>query len=216
MYLANTLQKMYEQMLSALGHQHWWPAETPFEVCVGAILTQNTNWKNVEKAINNLKREGMLTPEAIASSDLERLCELIKPSGFYRQKARRLIEFCKWWIDIGGIDSLNQMETERLREELLSIKGVGPETADSILLYAFDRPIFVVDAYTYRILLRHNLIDEDCDYETLQSIFMSNLPCDVQMFKEYHALLVEVGKRWCTKKNPKCKGCPLEGINSVL
>lgn len=194
------LLELYHRMYSKLGHLGWWPADEPFEVCVGAILTQNTNWKNVEKAIANLKSAGCLSPEKIAGLEFNKLCQLVRPSGFYKQKARRLVNFSKWWLERGGIDSLKELDTERLREELLNINGIGFETADSILLYAFERPVFVVDAYTYRILLRHNLIGEECDYNTLQEIFMSNLPHDVELFKNYHALLVEVGKRWCIKK----------------
>lgn len=203
-------------MEEALGHQNWWPAETPFEVCVGAILTQNTNWSNVERAIKNLKQAGLLSPEGIAAAEDERLFELIKPAGFYKQKAKRLKAFSKWLLEQGGLDALKDTPTETLREMLLSIKGVGHETADSILLYALDRPVFVVDAYTYRIFLRHNLIYEEITYNELQELFMRNLPEDVELFKEYHALLVEVGKRFCKKKKPLCGGCPLEGINSLL
>lgn len=213
---AELLLEVYRRMLERLGRQHWWPADTPFEVCVGAILTQNTNWRNVEKAISNLKDSGLLRPDAIASIKEERLQELIRPSGFYRQKAKRLKRFCEWLVGVGGIDSLREWETERLREELLSIPGIGPETADSILLYAFDRPVFVVDAYTYRIFVRHGLVDEDVGYDELQELFMRNLPPDVDMFKEYHALLVEVGKRFCKRRKPDCGGCPLEGIDSLL
>ncbi len=203
-------------MEEALGHQNWWPAETPFEVCVGAILTQNTNWSNVERAIKNLKQAGLLSPEGIAAAEDERLFGLIKPAGFYKQKAKRLKAFSKWLLEQGGLDALKDTPTETLREMLLSIKGVGHETADSILLYALDRPVFVVDAYTYRIFLRHNLIYEEITYNELQELFMRNLPEDVELFKEYHALLVEVGKRFCKKKKPLCGGCPLEGINSLL
>ncbi len=210
------LLDIYRRMEEALGHQNWWPAETPFEVCVGAILTQNTNWSNVERAIKNLKQAGLLSPEGIAAAEDERLFELIKPAGFYKQKAKRLKAFSKWLLEQGGLDALKDTPTETLREMLLSIKGVGHETADSILLYALDRPVFVVDAYTYRIFLRHNLIYEEITYNELQELFMRNLPEDVELFKEYHALLVEVGKRFCKKKKPLCGGCPLEGINSLL
>ncbi len=203
-------------MLDALGPQGWWPAESPFEVCVGAILTQNTSWANVERAIANLKASGALSPEALTGMPAERLQELIRPSGFYRQKARRLRAFCRWLLEEGGIDSLSELPTEVLRERLLSIGGIGPETADSILLYAFERPVFVVDAYTHRILSRHRIVDDEVQYQELQGLFMRNLPPDVGLFKEYHALFVAVGKRFCKKRNPVCKGCPIDGIDGLL
>ncbi len=210
------LLEIYHRMLDALGPQGWWPAESPFEVCVGAILTQNTSWANVERAIANLKASGALSPEALAGMPAERLQELIRPSGFYRQKARRLRAFCRWLLEEGGIDSLSELPTEVLRERLLSIGGIGPETADSILLYAFERPVFVVDAYTHRILSRHRIVDDEVQYQELQELFMRNLPPDVGLFKEYHALFVAVGKRFCKKRNPVCKGCPIDGIDGLL
>ena len=215
MYRRELLLDIYNRMLERLGRQNWWPADTPFEVCVGAILTQNTNWKNVEKAIKNLKKSKALSPEAIASMPLDRLEELVRPSGFYKQKARRLKDFSQWLVEKGGIGSLSLIDTDTLREELLSIKGIGPETADSILLYALNRPVFVVDAYTYRIFTRHGIVDEDVDYNELQALFMENLPHDVELFKEYHALIVVVGKSFC-KRRPLCGGCPLEGLDSLL
>ncbi len=215
MYRRELLLDIYNRMLERLGRQNWWPADTPFEVCVGAILTQNTNWKNVEKAIKNLKKSKALSPEAIASMPLDRLEELVRPSGFYKQKARRLKDFSQWLVEKGGIGSLSLIDTDTLREELLSIKGIGPETADSILLYALNRPVFVVDAYTYRIFTRHGIVDEDIDYNELQALFMENLPHDVELFKEYHALIVVVGKSFC-KRRPLCGGCPLERLDSIL
>ena len=213
MMFRELLYEMYQRMLKTLGHQRWWPAETPFEVCVGAVLTQNTNWRNVERAISNLKSAGKLSPEAIATTELSELEELVRPSGFYKQKAKRLKNLAQWIVEKGGMESLKEKETESLREGLLSISGIGFETADSILLYAFERPVFVVDAYTYRILVRHGLAGEDVDYGSLQEIFMSNLDPDVEVYKEFHALIVEVGKRFCKKNNPKCGGCPLDGFN---
>lgn len=205
------LLEIYERLVDFFGHQHWWPAESEFEVCVGAILTQNTNWKNVEKAIESLKKSNLMDPKLIASMDTERIAELIKPSGFYRQKAKRLKNFCEWLVDIGGLDRLRELPLEIARSELLKLKGIGLETADSILLYALGKPIFVVDAYTYRVLTRHSLIDEDADYHSIQELFMSNLPNDVELFKDYHALLVVLGKRFC-KKKPLCENCPLKGV----
>ncbi len=209
--MKDKLLEVYERLVDFFGHQHWWPAESEFEVCVGAILTQNTNWKNVEKAIESLKKSNLMDPKLIASMDTERIAELIKPSGFYRQKAKRLKNFCEWLVDIGGLDRLRELPLEIARSELLKLKGIGLETADSILLYALGKPIFVVDAYTYRVLTRHSLIDEDADYHSIQELFMSNLPNDVELFKDYHALLVVLGKRFC-KKKPLCENCPLKGV----
>ncbi len=205
------LEEIYRRLFDYFGPQHWWPAESDFEVCVGAILTQNTSWSNVEKAVENLKRAGALSPDAIASMPQDELEKLIKPSGFYRQKAKRLKEFCRWLIDTGGLDALREMPLDVARNRLLEVKGIGRETADSILLYALEKPIFVVDAYTYRILLRHNIIDEDTDYDTMQELFMNAFSPDVELFKEYHALLVMAGKNFC-KKKPLCDGCPLKGV----
>ncbi len=209
--MKDKLLEIYERLVDFFGHQHWWPAESEFEICVGAILTQNTNWKNVEKAIESLKKSNLMDPKLIASMDTERIAELIKPSGFYRQKAKRLKNFCEWLVDIGGLDRLRELPLEIARSELLKLKGIGLETADSILLYALGKPIFVVDAYTYRVLTRHSLIDEDADYHSIQELFMSNLPNDVELFKDYHALLVVLGKRFC-KKKPLCENCPLKGV----
>ena len=211
MCIKDKLLEIFERLYKYFGPQHWWPGDTAFEICVGAILTQNTNWRNVEKAIKNLKDRGVLSVEGILSLSEEELARLIKPSGFYKQKAKRLMEFTKWLKSVGGLEALQEYSTDRLREELLKIKGIGFETADSILLYALNRPIFVVDSYTYRILLRHNLIEEDADYHQIQSLFMDNLSWDVELFKEYHALLVMTGKNFC-KREPLCRGCPLEGV----
>jgi endonuclease-3 related protein len=199
-------------MLAACGPQGWWPAETPFEVVVGAILTQNTNWKNVERAIENLKREGLLSAPALAAVETERLAEAIRPAGYYRVKAARLKNFIRMLArDFGGdLDALFALSTASLRETVLAVSGIGPETADSIVLYAAGRPVFVVDAYTARILFRHGLIDADATYDDLQSLLAGSLAEDVEMFKEYHALLVAVGKRHCKRAAPLCRGCPLE------
>ena len=198
-------------LYDAFGPQHWWPGETPFEVMAGAILTQNTSWTNVEKAIANLKSAGNLTPEALHRIDLALLAELIRPAGYFNIKAKRLKSFVDWLFgDYGGeLTNLQSISTDRLREELLAVKGIGRETADSILLYALDRPVFVVDAYTARITLRHRLIEPGADYEQLRQLFESNLPEDVQLFNEYHALLVRAGKEFCRPK-ARCSGCPLE------
>ena len=215
--LRNKLQEIYKLLLDAYGPQNWWPGESPFEVAVGAILTQNTNWQNVEKAINNLKNADLLDAKKLHELELEQIAELIKPAGYFNIKAKRLKNFLNWLIDnyhgdLGVVEKLNKY---RLREELLSIKGVGPETADSILLYAFNKTSFVVDSYTFRIMGRHEVIDEFYDYHQLQDLFESNLPEDLQLFNEYHALLVRVAKEHC-KKKPNCSGCPLEKLPHTI
>jgi endonuclease-3 related protein len=209
--ISETLTEIYQLLYDAFGPQHWWPGETPFEIITGAILTQNTNWTNVEKAIANLKVAGDLSPDVLHRIDVTRLAELIRPAGYFNIKAKRLKNFIDWLFDDygGELANLQSIGTNRLREELLAIKGVGRETADSILLYALERPVFVVDAYTARITLRHRLIEPGADYEQLRQLFESNLPQDVQLFNEYHALLVRTGKEFC-RPNARCSGCPLE------
>lgn len=200
----------YQVIHDAYGPQHWWPGETPFEVMVGAVLTQNTAWGNVEKAISNLRQAGMLDPHKIAAVPQEQLARLIRPSGYFNIKARRLKSLVNWFVDNceGDPEQLYAFSTEALREALLSVKGVGRETADSIVLYAADKPTFVVDAYTFRILYRHHLVDDDADYESIKELFESNLSEEVSLYKEYHALIVQVGKNHC-KPKAKCNGCPL-------
>jgi len=207
----NLLLNMYGSMLEALGPSCWWPGETPFEVAVGAILTQNTNWRNVEKAINNLRRAQVLTAQKLYGLPEENLAELIRPAGFFRLKAARLkhfLEFLKDECDL-ELSALASQDLETLRPKLLNVKGIGPETADSILLYALNMPSFVVDAYTGRVLNRHCLIPEDAPYEEIRSFFMDVLDPDTELYNEYHALLVRVGKNWCKTKKPLCGQCPL-------
>lgn len=208
------LREIYERLYGSFGPQGWWPAETPFEVFVGAILTQNTAWANVEKAIDRLKGRGALEPHRIMEIPEEELQELLRPTGYYRIKAKRLKEAVKFLIgEFGGsMERMAREPLEELRQKLLRIRGIGPETADSILLYACHKPIFVVDAYTKRILQRHGLIRGNVSYDELQGLFMDHLPKDVELYKEYHALLVRVGKTHCRPK-PKCDGCPLKGVN---
>jgi len=212
-----TLTEIYRLLYDAFGPQNWWPGETRFEIIVGAILTQNTNWKNVEKAVTNLKSARCLNPQEIHRMAPEQLAELIRPAGYYNVKAKRLKNFLDWLFEDyeGDVSNLEGVHTERLREEMLAIKGVGRETADSILLYALDRPVFVVDAYTARIAVRHELIEPDADYEQLRQLFESNLPEDVGLFNEYHALLVRAGKEFC-KTKARCAGCPLEKLPHTL
>ena len=209
---AELILKFYKKLFSHFGPQHWWPGETPFEVMVGAILTQNTAWKNVERAIENLKKENALSPEEINKMNIEKLAQLIKPSGFYNLKAKRLKSFIERFMEDfhGDIQGMKKLEKHTLREWLLSIPGIGRETADSIILYAIEKPIFVVDAYTRRILSRHGFIKGDEDYDEIQEIFHRNLPHDTGLFNEYHALIVRLGKEYCKKQNPLCETCPLK------
>jgi endonuclease-3 related protein len=180
---------------------------------IGAILTQNTNWQGVEKAIANLKKNDLLSLDKLHNISLEELAESIKPAGYFNLKARRLKNLIGMVAEAhgGDLEIMGQLETAQLRQKLLLVNGVGPETADSILLYAFHRPIFVVDTYTYRVTSRHHLIEEEVNYQTLQDLFMEHLPLDVDMFNEYHALLVRVGKLHC-KCKARCEGCPLEPL----
>ena len=200
-------------MFDAFGPRQWWPGETPFEVVIGAILTQNTNWSNVEKAIKNLKTAGKLSPEGIYGLSITELAELIKPSGFFNVKAKRVKAFINWLFSRyeGNLSKMFARDLQSLRSELLSVKGIGPETADSILLYAGNMPTFVVDAYTHRIFSRHELIPEESTYDDMKSFFEENLPKDVQLFNEYHALLVNIGKMFCKPKKV-CEPCPLKDI----
>jgi endonuclease-3 related protein len=213
--ISQILYEIYERLFAHFGPQNWWPADTPFEICVGAILTQNASWKNVKIAINNLKKKNLLDPFKLYEIPLETLSQIIKPSGFYNIKAKRLKNFVKFLIENyqGDLNILFSKGLEKAREELFSIKGLGKETVDSILLYAGNFPIFVVDAYTYRILHRHSLVPEEATYEEIQALFMENLPQDHQLFNEFHALLVACGKNLCKKKEPLCETCPLKTIN---
>ncbi|CAK8716206.1 MAG: DNA-3-methyladenine glycosylase III [Candidatus Electronema aureum] len=206
------LQEIYNRLLAHFGPQHWWPGDSPFEVMIGAVLTQNTNWCNVEKAIANLKAAELLSPAALSALPLETLAEYIRPAGYHNLKAARLKNLLALIKEQGGVEDLLNQPTTALRELLLAVKGIGPETADSIVLYAASKPIFVVDTYTNRILMRHELISEDSDYFQIQDLFMDNLKEDVALFNEYHALLVRVGKKFCGKSKPKCEDCPLNRL----
>jgi len=206
--------EIYRLLFDAYGPCHWWPAENPFEVMIGALLTQNTNWQNVEKAISNLKSADMLSADAIAACELSRLETLIRPSGYFRQKASRLKTLCRFYLQHGEMDGLTGMDTTSLRQDLLSLNGVGPETADSILLYALDRPIFVIDAYTRRIFARLGLTSTEAAYYELQDYFSSHLPSDARLFNEYHALIVVHAKQHC-RLHADCAGCPLGQICSA-
>jgi endonuclease III related protein len=206
------LQELYQRLWENFGPQGWWPGDTPFEVAVGAILTQNTNWVNVSRAIATLKDQDLLTPQALHALPETELAQLIRPAGYYNLKARRLKNFLDFLAHHfeNSMAHLATADLGSLRPALLSIKGVGPETADSILLYALDKPTFVVDAYTFRILSRHGLIPEGCAYEELRQLFMEHLPAHVPLYQEYHALLVRLGKEWC-RPQPRCAPCPVDG-----
>jgi endonuclease-3 related protein len=257
---ANSLQTYYDALFATLGPQHWWPSSKsggPFEVIVGAILTQSTAWTNVEKAIANLRSARMLTPRAIERIPLPRLAQLIRPSGYFRQKAKKLKAFVRFLRNqySGSLTRMFRTPTAELRQKLLAVYGIGPETADSVLLYAGAHPVFVVDAYTRRILLRHALIREaksskvsfrasalpaarrktggergicfspaahgtanslpqpiGTSYEEIRALFESSLPRDPQLFNQFHALLVHVGKHFCRPRDPRCDSCPLRGF----
>ena len=203
-----SFEEVYRKLFNHYGPQDWWPAETPFEVMVGAVLTQNTAWSNVERAIENLKQNHCLTPEDILEAEINNLAEWLRPSGYFNIKAKRLRNFCQWYVSEGQFNVLSLWNTKKLRNGLLSINGVGPETADDILLYVFDRPVFVIDAYTRRLFSRLGFESADEGYEHLRSIFEKNLPAKAAMFNEYHALIVAHAKEVC-KKMPNCGSCCL-------
>lgn len=209
------LLDIYKTLYNTFGPQHWWPGETPFEVSVGAILTQNTNWTNVEKAIKNLKEFNVLTAGKLHKLGTKKLASLIRPSGYFNVKAERLKSFLSYICNHykGSMAGMKKGDTQTLRKELLSVNGIGPETADSILLYALDKPVFVIDAYTRRVLRRHGLASDDMTYHELQALFHTSFPADVQFYNEFHALFVRVGKEFCRPK-PGCEGCPLKGFGS--
>jgi len=199
---------VYTRLLRQHGPQQWWPADNSFEVMVGAVLTQNTAWTNVEKAIVNLKRARALSLKRMATMPLDELAQLIRPSGYFNLKAKRLQAFCHWLSRRGGVARLAQIETPALRDELLAVYGIGPETADDILLYALDRPVFVIDAYTRRIFSRLEIIDGSEPYDELRTDFERRLQGDIDLYGEYHALIVNHGKDIC-KKSPVCNRCHL-------
>ncbi|MFP3866587.1 MAG: endonuclease III domain-containing protein [Desulfobacteraceae bacterium] len=212
MKLVDQLWKIYQRLWEFFGPQGWWPGETPFEIAVGAILTQNTNWNNVARVIARLQQDGRLSAAKLLELSKGELAQFLRPVGYYNVKARRLKNFLDFLLARyqGVLENMAPDDLDHLRPALLSIKGIGPETADSILLYALEKPTFVVDAYTFRILHRHNLITDPCSYEELRQVFMAHLPADVALFKEYHALLVRLGKEYC-RPQPRCDRCPLAG-----
>lgn len=212
MIIMNLLLEIYDKLHRAFGPQHWWPGDTPFEIAVGAILTQNTNWGNVEKAIQNLKRYRALSSKALHGMPVGKLTESIRPAGYFNIKAQRLKSFIDFLMNDyrGSMKKMEKEDMHTIREKLLGINGIGPETADSILLYALGKPVFVIDAYTKRVLSRHGVMDHEKSYEEFQELFHGSLKRDVTLYNEYHALLVKVGKTYCKRQKPKCEKCPLK------
>ncbi|MEN7973917.1 MAG: endonuclease III domain-containing protein [Verrucomicrobiota bacterium] len=205
------IEKSYDALFARWGEQHWWPAQTRLEIMLGAILTQNTAWTNVEKVISNLRSNGALNFRALEKHSTEQIAEWIRPAGYFNQKAeyiKEMIETIRNRFD-GSLNKLFAVDTPTLRKELISWKGIGPETADSILLYAGKRPVFVVDAYTKRVCSRHGWLEKKAAYDSVAELFTTNLPKDAELYNEYHALIVRLCKEHCNTK-PKCEGCPLE------
>lgn len=206
------LLAMHAAMLETLGPSGWWPAATPFEVAVGAILTQNTNWKNASQAVENLKADGAFSARGLLGLSRDRLEALVRPAGYFRVKVQRLRNFLTFLVDAldGDLERLADRDLDEARAMLLAVRGVGPETADSILLYALRFPSFVVDAYTARICARHGWLPQEAGYDELRDFFMDALPRNVTLYNELHAQLVRVGNGWCRPRAPRCAGCPLE------
>jgi endonuclease-3 related protein len=205
------LEEYYRTLLDRFGHQNWWPAESPFEMMIGAILTQNTAWTGVEKAITHLKENDLLNPESISTVNPERLAGLIRPAGYFNQKTKRIQSFTRWFLEKfeGKIERMKEVPFLEMREELLAQNGIGPETADSILLYALRHPTFVIDTYTYRMLHRHGFVGEESSYEEMKTVMEEQLPKEEALFNDFHAQIVRVGKEYCRKK-PNCEQCPLK------
>ena len=205
---------IYKKLYRCFGPQNWWPGDTPFEIAVGAVLTQNTNWGNVEKAIHNLKKQGVLSSRGIHGLSVKELASLIKPAGYFNVKAKRLRSFLDFLMNEyhGRMENMAREDLTQLRPKLLGIHGIGPETADSILLYALEKPIFVIDAYTKRILSRHGIMASDRSYAEFQELFHASPKRDLHLYNEYHALFVRVGKTFCRRTNPLCEKCPLHDM----
>ena len=209
----NLAQQIYKKLHDHFGPQHWWPGDSAFEMMVGAVLTQNTSWQGAAKAIVNLKEAGVLSLDGLRSLPPKNLATLIRPAGYFNLKEQRLRNLLDMIAEgPGSLEALMAMPIQEARQDLLAVKGVGPETADSILLYAGDHPIFVIDAYTFRVMGRHGLKTQKMSYSDLQAWFMDRLPSEAQLFNEYHALLVRVAKVHCLKSQPLCEGCPLEPL----
>jgi endonuclease-3 related protein len=203
------LRKTFHSLASCYGPQYWWPAESPFEVMVGAVLTQNTAWLNVERAIQNLIGKNRLSAERLVAARHDHLARWLRPAGYFNVKATRLKNFCQWYLGAGSFAALKNLDTETLRQSLLKVNGVGRETADDILLYAFERPVFVVDAYTRRFFVRLGFIQGDEDYDQLRLAIETALGPDVSLYNEYHALIVRHAREAC-RVRPLCTACVLE------
>lgn len=211
----NNYTEAYRLLYEHFGPQGWWPGDSPFEIMVGAVLTQNTSWANVRKAIDNLKLKGLLSYQSLALLTAQEIAQYIRPAGYYNLKAQRLKNLLDMVAAIYANDLATFLEDDlgSARENLLAVKGIGPETADSILLYACEHPVFVVDNYTHRVFSRHNMVEEETDYLSIQDVFLANLPQDKQLYNEFHALIVRVAGTFCKKTKPQCAGCPLNGLN---
>jgi endonuclease-3 related protein len=216
--MMNKVYEIYEILLEHFGPQGWWPGDTPFEIMVGAVLTQNTNWVNVSRAIDNLKKEDLLSFKKLYDLPVELLAEKIKPAGYFNLKAARLKNLLNFIAEeyFGSLEDMFGEDAVSLREKILTVKGIGPETADSILLYAGKKPVFVVDSYTHRIFSRHNIIAEEDGYYEIQEYFMLSLPEEEELFNEYHALIVRLGKEFCKKSKPLCSNCPLREFDGFV
>jgi len=213
---SDALKRIYSLLYKHYGPRHWWPGDTRLEIIIGAILTQNTAWTNVEKAIKNLKRERLLTVKSLSMARKETLARLIKPAGYYNIKSQRIKNFLDFLNRSygGNVKEMFRVDLKKLRNELLGVNGIGPETADSILLYAGEKPVFVVDGYTKRIFSRHGYFDKNADYEEVQGLFLKNLPAKHGIFNEFHALIVELGKDLCKSKKPLCNTCPIRRVKN--
>jgi endonuclease III related protein len=205
----NAFQRVFLWLQDYYGYQDWWPAEDEFEIIIGAILTQNTNWSNVEKAIDNLKQQELCNAQAIVELETDQLAQLIRSSGYFNQKALRLKNIASWYLEQGAVNGLSQFSQSELRQQLLNLKGVGDETADDICLYAFNHPLFIIDTYTRRIFSRLSLLEYEHSYNRLQQLFHQHLPADAAHYQQFHALIVSHAKQHCRKK-PVCADCPLE------
>ena len=212
MTIPERINKIYRLLYKNYGPQGWWPGDSELECVLGAILTQNTSWTNVEKAIQNLKSLNLISIEKLKQITTDELAQLIRPSGYYNQKALKIRNFINFLYENynGELEKMFDQETSILRGKLLEIKGIGPETADSIILYSANKAVFVIDAYTHRIFSRHGLVPEQTNYNEMQELFMDSLENDVEIFNEYHALIVKVAQEHCKKQKPLCTGCPLE------
>ncbi len=206
------IRALYYELYRAFGPQNWWPGDSPFEIMVGAILTQNTRWENVHQALTDIKKEGLLSPHNLLRHR-RRIPRLIHSSGFYHVKSKRLIAYLKYFVGSYNGDAalMQQKDPSALRKELLNVEGIGRETADCILLYALSHSVFVIDAYTRRIFSRHGFFAYNAQYDELQQLFHDTLPRDVKVYNEYHALLVRLGKGYCKKNEPRCAVCPVRG-----